>query len=64
VFNAANEQAVDAFHEGRLPFLGIVDTVRAIVDEHDAPTNLTRESLAEAEAWARRAADERIAAAS
>ena len=64
VFNAANEQAVDAFHEGRLSFLGIVDTVRAIVDEHDAPTDLTRESLAEAEAWARRAADERIAAAS
>jgi hypothetical protein len=61
VYNAANEQAVDAFHEGRLPFLGIVDTVRRVVDAHDAPAELTRESLAEAEAWARREADRIIA---
>lgn len=61
VFNAANEQAVDAFHEGRLGFLGIVDTVDAVVDAHDAPADLTRESLAEAESWARRTADARIA---
>ncbi|WP_345752433.1 1-deoxy-D-xylulose-5-phosphate reductoisomerase [Microbacterium rhizophilus] len=57
VYNAANEQAVDAFHEGRLPFPGIVDTVRRVVDAHDAPTELTRESLADAEAWARAEAD-------
>ncbi|MFK4790573.1 1-deoxy-D-xylulose-5-phosphate reductoisomerase [Microbacterium sp. ZW T5_56] len=57
VFNAANEQAVDAFHEGRLPFLGIVELIERVVDAHEAPTALTRESLAEAEAWARRAAD-------
>jgi 1-deoxy-D-xylulose-5-phosphate reductoisomerase len=62
VFNAANEQAVDAFHDGRLPFTGIVDTVARIVDAHDAPADLTRESLAEAELWARRAADTVIAA--
>src|SRR6476659_7857212 len=29
VFNAANEEAVAAFLDGRLPFLGIVDTVAA-----------------------------------
>jgi 1-deoxy-D-xylulose-5-phosphate reductoisomerase len=63
VFNAANEQAVDAFHEGRLSFLGIVDTVARIVDEHAAPGELTRQSLAEAERWARDAADRAIAAA-
>lgn len=62
VYNAANEQAVDAFHEGRLPFLGIVDTVRRVVDAHDAPSELTRESLAEAENWARAEADRIIAA--
>ncbi len=62
VFNAANEQAVDAFHEGRLSFTGIVDTVARIVDAHDAPAALTRESLAEAERWARDAADRAIAA--
>ncbi|MGM7666171.1 1-deoxy-D-xylulose-5-phosphate reductoisomerase [Microbacterium sp. A93] len=60
VFNAANEQAVDAFHEGRLPFLGIVDTIARVVDAHDSPDQLTVESLAEAEAWARATADQLI----
>jgi 1-deoxy-D-xylulose-5-phosphate reductoisomerase len=64
VFNAANEQAVDAFHEGRLGFLGIVDTVARVVDAHDAPDALTRDSLSDAQEWARRTADEAIAAAS
>jgi 1-deoxy-D-xylulose-5-phosphate reductoisomerase len=63
VFNAANEQAVDAFHEGRLPFLGIVDVVDRVVDQHEAPGALTREALTEAERWARDAADRAIAAA-
>ena len=62
VFNAANEQAVDAFHEGRLSFLGIVDMIARVVDAHDAPGALTVESLADAEAWARRTADSLIAA--
>ncbi|WP_322409478.1 1-deoxy-D-xylulose-5-phosphate reductoisomerase [Microbacterium invictum] len=62
VFNAANEQAVDAFHEGRLRFLDIVDLVVDVVDRHEAPAALTRESLADAESWARRVADELIAA--
>ncbi|MFE1665943.1 1-deoxy-D-xylulose-5-phosphate reductoisomerase [Microbacterium sp. P02] len=62
VLNAANEQAVDAFHEGRLSFTGIVDTVSRVLDSHEAPESLTRESLAEAEAWARRTADTAIAA--
>lgn len=61
VFNAANEQAVDAFHEGRLSFVGIVDLIERVVDLHEAPAVLTRESLAEAEAWARRTADAAIA---
>ena len=63
VFNAANEQAVDAFHEGRLSFPGILDTVQRIVDMHEAPSTRSRETLAAAEAWARAAADEAIAAA-
>lgn len=62
VFNAANEQAVDAFHEGRLGFTGIIDVVDRVVDAHDAPDRLSRESLADAEAWARRTADAAIAA--
>lgn len=63
VYNAANEQAVDAFHEGRLPFLGIVDTIARVVDAHEPPPSLTVESLADAEAWARRKADQLIARA-
>ncbi|WP_431802530.1 1-deoxy-D-xylulose-5-phosphate reductoisomerase [Microbacterium sp. bgisy203] len=63
VFNAANEQAVDAFHEGALSYLGILDTVRRVVDAHAAPGELTRESLAEAESWARAEADRAIAGA-
>lgn len=63
VFNAANEQAVDAFHDGALGFLGILDTVARVVDAHDAPAELTREGLADAEDWARREADRLIAAA-
>ncbi|WP_029263688.1 MULTISPECIES: 1-deoxy-D-xylulose-5-phosphate reductoisomerase [unclassified Microbacterium] len=62
VYNAANEQAVDAFHEGRLSFLGIVDTIARVVDAHDAPDVLTVETLAAAEAWARATADRMIAA--
>ncbi|GGD80874.1 1-deoxy-D-xylulose-5-phosphate reductoisomerase [Microbacterium murale] len=61
VFNAANEQAVDAFHEGRLPFLGIVDTIARVVDAHESPDQLTIESLAQAENWARATADRLIA---
>lgn len=63
VYNAANEQAVDAFHEGRLSFLGIVDTIARVIDAHEAPDALTVETLAAAEAWARATADRMIAAA-
>jgi 1-deoxy-D-xylulose-5-phosphate reductoisomerase len=62
VFNAANEQAVAAFHAGRIGFLGIVDTIRRVVDEHEPPAVLDRETLAEAERWARERADRIIAA--
>ncbi|MBN9178374.1 MAG: 1-deoxy-D-xylulose-5-phosphate reductoisomerase [Microbacterium sp.] len=62
VFNAANEQAVDAFHEGALTFLGILDTVRRVVDAHTPPATLDRGALAEAERWARQSADGLIAA--
>ncbi len=34
VFNAANEELVEAFFAGRLPFLGIVDTLERVVQEH------------------------------
>ncbi|MDY0909151.1 1-deoxy-D-xylulose-5-phosphate reductoisomerase [Microbacterium sp. CFBP9034] len=62
VFNAANEQAVDAFHEGRLTFLQILEVIERVVEQHEAPGALTRETLGEAEQWARDTADRAIAA--
>jgi 1-deoxy-D-xylulose-5-phosphate reductoisomerase len=65
VFNAANEVCVDAFLRGDLPFLGIVDTVKSVVDEHlrdAAPTELTLAGLLEADAWARTRATELVGA--
>ncbi|MEA9985167.1 MULTISPECIES: 1-deoxy-D-xylulose-5-phosphate reductoisomerase [Subtercola] len=64
VFNAANEQAVAAFHAGRIGFLDIVETIDRVVQLHEPHEGaLTREALFEAELWARREADRMIAAA-
>ena len=61
VLNAANEVCVDAFVAGDLDFLGIVDTVAAVVDEHladpeVATRELTLDAVLEADAEARRRA--------
>ncbi|MER6015643.1 1-deoxy-D-xylulose-5-phosphate reductoisomerase [Streptomyces bluensis] len=56
VFNAANEECVDAFLNGTLPFNAIMDTVTRVVEEHGAPgtgTSLTVADVLEAETWAR-----------
>ncbi|MCP9957055.1 MULTISPECIES: 1-deoxy-D-xylulose-5-phosphate reductoisomerase [Streptomyces] len=66
VFNAANEECVEAFLAGRLPFTGIMDTVTEVVAEHGAPapgTPLTVEDVLEAETWARHRARELAAEA-
>lgn len=60
VFNAANEQAVHAFHSGKLGYLGIVDTVAEVVQAHDAG-ELSLAGIADAERWARETADRLIA---
>jgi 1-deoxy-D-xylulose-5-phosphate reductoisomerase len=56
VFNAANEQAVLAFHAGRIGYLDILDTIAAVVDDHEAGESSLAGVLG-AEAWARAAAD-------
>ena len=56
-YNAANEVAVAAFLEGRLPFLGIPDVVeRALASVDGSPAGDLAE-LVEADAQARRAAE-------
>ena len=68
VYNAANEECVDAFRAGRLPFLGIVDTVARVLDEHDEhgphPSGRpTLDDVLAADGWARARARELTATA-
>lgn len=67
VYNGANEACVDAFCAGELSFLGIVDTIAAVLDEHLADghvnnENLTLDAVLGADAWARQRANELIKA--
>ncbi|HEX6871171.1 MAG TPA: 1-deoxy-D-xylulose-5-phosphate reductoisomerase [Micromonosporaceae bacterium] len=63
IFNAANEECVAGFTQGRLPFLGIVDTVSRVLDEApDFAEPGTVDDVLTAEAWARTRARELIAA--
>ncbi|CAI3795472.1 1-deoxy-D-xylulose-5-phosphate reductoisomerase [Pseudarthrobacter sp. MM222] len=61
VFNAANEEAVMAFHAGRIRFTDIVDTIEAVLSEHAGSSGLTVESVLDAEKWARARTHERLA---
>lgn len=54
MYNAANEECVAAFVAGRLPFLGIVDTLeRVLADAPEFAEPGTVEEVLAAEAWAR-----------
>ncbi|MCQ2001899.1 1-deoxy-D-xylulose-5-phosphate reductoisomerase [Arthrobacter zhaoxinii] len=59
VYNAANEEAVDAFHDGLIRFTDIVDTIAAVLDQAPDSGPLTLQSLLAAEEWARAAARKR-----
>ena len=64
VFNAANEQAVQAFHAHRIPYLSILTVVERVVDAHQPASGpLTLEGVLDAERWARDAADRLLAGA-
>ena len=61
VYNAANEVAVEGFFAGRLPYLGVVDTIAAVLGSDDVPSyggRLTVEDVLAADAWARERAAE------
>jgi 1-deoxy-D-xylulose-5-phosphate reductoisomerase len=64
VFNAANEEAVEAFHSGRIRFTDIVDTVESVLSEHSGSSELTVESVLDAEKWARARTHDRLASSS
>jgi 1-deoxy-D-xylulose-5-phosphate reductoisomerase len=61
VYNAANEQAVEAFHRGRLAFTEIVELIEAVLELHTAAPELSLAAVLEAEIWARETADSLIA---
>jgi 1-deoxy-D-xylulose-5-phosphate reductoisomerase len=60
VFNAANEQAVYAFHRGEISLPGIIDTIAHVLEHHESG-EMTVEAVLEAERAARSRADQFIA---
>jgi len=60
VLNAANEVAVQAFLDGRLGFPAIWRTVAAVMEAHAVTAHPGLGELIEADAWARRAAADRL----
>lgn len=61
VFNAANEEAVEAFLDGRLSFPGITAVVAAVLEVADVPEASDVETVLEAESRARSSAAAAIA---
>ena len=63
VMSAANEVAVMAFLEGKIPLTRIVEVVTTVVDEHEPPSSVVSVvNLERADGWARRRAAEIIEA--
>src|SRR5438045_7796999 len=61
-YNAANEVAVAAFLDGRLPFLGIAEVVEETLASADGAAPRNRDDLVEADAQARRLAGQGVMA--
>ena len=64
VYNAANEVCVDAFHDRRIRFPAIVDTVARVVERHNGRNHdaSSVEEVLTADRWARQYAAELIGA--
>ena len=60
VLNAANEVAVQAFLDNRIPFSGISRLVNQTMEEHPLDPGAELEAILEADAWARRRTEEEI----
>lgn len=61
VYNAANEQAVDAFHDRKITFPEILEIIEEVVQQHQPEKIMSLESVLEAELWARETANQLIA---
>jgi 1-deoxy-D-xylulose-5-phosphate reductoisomerase len=60
VMNAANEVAVMAFLEGKIPLTRIVEIVQTVVDEHEPASIVSAVTIERADRWARQRAAEII----
>ena len=56
VLNAANEMAVEAFCERQLSYMGITESVAAVMAAHEIVAHPSLEEILEADSWARNAA--------
>ncbi len=54
VLNGANETAVEAFLEERIPFLGIPNTIERVMRKHRVKSDPTLHEILEADDWARK----------
>ena len=63
-FNAANEVAVPAFLQRELPFLGILETVERVLNNHKVVADPSLADIFEVDAWARAEATRYVATAS
>lgn len=61
VYNAANEQAVDAFHDRKISFPEILEIIEGVVQAHTPEPEMTLDSVLAAEVWARETANQLIA---
>ena len=61
VLNAANEEAVAAFLDGRIPFTAIPETIADVMSAHPVQPATGLEDVLAADAWARDEARARIA---
>ena len=57
VYNAANEVFVQAFLEGRLPYLSIVDLLEEVLSDHQGLAQPNLDDVLGVEEWARNRAD-------
>ncbi|HUU46287.1 MAG TPA: 1-deoxy-D-xylulose-5-phosphate reductoisomerase [Acidobacteriota bacterium] len=60
VLNAADEVAVEAFLAGKLSFPGIIELVRAVLDDHEVVRDADIDDIEAADRWARMQARRRI----
>ncbi len=60
VYNAANEEAVEAFHLGKISFTKIVELIEETLARHTPAAELSLDGVLEAERWARETANSLI----